>query len=148
MTRSSPGRRGYIVVGVDGSDCSKDALRWAARQAEFTGATVNAIIAWRIPAFYGWAPVDPEDLDVHRLAERALAHAIDEVFGPDHPDWVQASVVEGHAAQVLVMASADADLLVVGSRGHGGFAGLLLGSVSTYCLHHARCPVTVIRSHK
>ncbi len=132
-------------MGVDGSDCSKDALRWAARQAELTDATVAAIIAWRFPAYYGWAPLDQEDLGFPGLAEQALARAVDEVFGPDHPDWLQTRVVEGHAAQVLVMASADADLLVVGSRGHGGFAGLLLGSVSTYCLHHARCPVAVIR---
>lgn len=141
----SAARRGHIVVGVDGSDCSKDALRWAARQARFTGATVDAIIAWRFAAFYGWAPFDQEDLDLPRFAEQALAHAVDEVFGSDHPDWLRTRVVEGHAAQVLVMASADADLLVVGSRGHGGFADLLLGSVSTYCVHHARCPVTVIR---
>jgi len=144
----SVGSQGLIVVGVDGSDCSKDALRWAARQAELTGATVDAIITWRFPAFYGWAPVGQEDLDLSRFAEQALARAVDEVFSPDHPDWLQTSVIEGHAAQILVMASADADLLVVGSRGHGGFADLLLGSVSTYCVHHARCPVTVIRSRQ
>jgi len=74
-------KRGYIVVGVDGSGCSKDALRWAARQAELTGATVDAIMAWRFPAFYGWAPVDAEDLDFPRFAERAGAG--DEVFGRD-----------------------------------------------------------------
>ena len=147
MTGPASGR-GYIVVGVDGSDCSKDALRWAARQAEFTSAVVDAIMAWRFPAFYGWAPVDSEDLDFPRFAEQALAHAVDEVFGPDHPDWLRSRVAEGHAAQVLVEASADADLLVVGSRGHGGFTGLLLGSVSTYCVHHARCPVTVVRPRR
>ena len=144
----SAGERGYIVVGVDGSDCSKDALRWAARQAELTGATVDAIMAWRFPAFYGWAPADSEDLDFRRFAVQALADAVDEVFGGDHPDWLRTRVAEGHAAQVLVEASAGAELLVVGSRGHGGFTGLLLGSVSTYCVHHARCPVTVIRSRR
>jgi nucleotide-binding universal stress UspA family protein len=147
MTGSADGRP-YIVVGVDGSDCSKDALRWAARQAEVTGATLEAIAAWKFPTFYGWAPADPQDLDFLRFAEQALAHAVDEVFGPDHPAWLRTRVVEGHAAQVLVEASADADLLVVGSRGHGGFAGTLLGSVSTHCVHHALCPVTVIRSRQ
>ena len=140
--------RGNIVVGVDASDCSKDALRWAARQAELTGATVDAIMAWRFPAFSGWVPVDADDLDFRRFAEQALADAVDEVFGRDHPGWLRTRVAEGHAAQVLVEASADAELLVVGSRGHGGFTGLLLGSVSTYCVHHARCPVTVVRSHR
>jgi nucleotide-binding universal stress UspA family protein len=140
--------RGYIVVGVDGSGCSKDALRWAARQAELTGAAVDAVMAWHFPAFYGWAPADSEDLDFLRFAQQALADAVDEVFGPDHPDWLRTRVAEGNAAHVLVEASADAELLVVGSRGHEGFTGLLLGSVSTYCIHHARCPVTVIRPRR
>jgi len=144
MTESGGGRA-RIVVGVDGSDCSKDALRWAARQAEFTGATVDAVLAWEFPVFYGWAPADSEDLDFLRFAEQTLAQAVDDVFGPDHPGWLRTRVVEGHAAQVLVEASAEAGLLVVGSRGHGRFAGALLGSVSTYCVHHAHCPVTVIR---
>jgi len=77
----SAGGRAAIVVGVDGSDCSKDTLRWAARQAEFTGATVDAIAAWKFPAFYGWAPADSQDLDFPRFAEQALAHPVDEVFG-------------------------------------------------------------------
>jgi nucleotide-binding universal stress UspA family protein len=144
MTGSGSGRAS-IVVGVDGSDYSKDALRWAARQAELTGGTVDAIAAWGYPAFYGWAPADSQDLDFPRFAEQALARAVDEVLGSHHPAWLRTRVVEGHAAQVLVEASADADLLVVGSRGYGGFAGALLGSVSTYCVHHAHCPVTVIR---
>jgi nucleotide-binding universal stress UspA family protein len=139
------GGRPRIVVGVDGSDCSKQALRWAARQAEFTGASVEAVAAWRFPAFYGWAPADPEDLDFAGFAGQALAAAVDDVFGPDHPAWLRTRVIEGHAGQVLVGASADADQLVVGSRGYGGLADALLGSVSTYCVHHARCPVTVIR---
>lgn len=137
-----------IVAGVDGSDCSKDALRWAGRQAELTGATLDAIITWEIPAFSGWAPADAEDLEFPRFAEQALTQAVDEVFGPDHPAWLRTRVVAGHAAQVLVDASANADLLVVGSRGYGGFADALLGSVSTYCVHHAHCPVVVIRPRK
>jgi len=139
------GGRALIVVGVDGSECSKDALRWAARQAEFTGATMDAVLAWEFPVFYGWAPADSQDLDFARFAEQTLAQAVDDVFGPDHPGWLRTRVVEGHAAQVLVVASAEADLLVVGSRGHRRFAGALLGSVSTYCVHHAHCPITVIR---
>jgi nucleotide-binding universal stress UspA family protein len=139
---------GIIVVGVDGSDNSKDALRWAGRHAELTGATLEAIITWEIPAFSGWGPADAEDLEFPRFAEEALNQAVDEVFGPDHPAWLQTRIVAGHPAQVLVEASAHADLLVVGSRGYGGFADALLGSVSTYCVHHAHCPVAVIRPRK
>jgi nucleotide-binding universal stress UspA family protein len=138
-------RRASIVVGIDGSDCSKDALRWAAQQAELTGATLEAIIVWDYPTLSGLAPANPRELGLSSLAEQALAHAVDEVFGADHPAWLRTRVVEGHAAQVLVDASADAELLVVGSRGYGRFASALLGPVSTRCVHHARCPVTVIR---
>jgi nucleotide-binding universal stress UspA family protein len=145
MNGSGDGGRPRIVVGVDGSECSIDALRWAARQAELTGATVDAIAAWEFPPFYGWAPADPENTDFGAFAEQALAGAVDAVFGSDHPSWLRTRVVAGHAARVLVEASAGAGLLVVGSRGYGGFADALLGSVSTYCVHHAHCPVTVLR---
>lgn len=143
---SGNGEQAGIVVGIDGSECSEEALRWAARQAEFTGAAVDAVTAWQFPAFYGWAPVGSEGIDFAGFALQALTETFDEVFGPDHPDWLRACVVQGHPAQVLVQASAGAALLVVGSRGYGGLADALLGSVSTYCVHHAHCPVTVIRS--
>lgn len=145
MSESASDRQSRIVVGVDGSDGSKDALRWAARQARFTGASLDVIIAWQYPVFYGWAPAYPDDHNLAELAERALADTLDDVFGTNRPVWLRSRVVEGHAAQVLVDASAGAELLVVGSRGYGGFADALLGSVSTYCVHHAHGPVTVIR---
>ena len=145
MNGSGGGTAARIVVGVDGSEGSKAALRWAARQAEFTGATLEVIITWQYPAFYGWVPAYPDNLDLAMLAEKALADALDEVFGPVRPAWLEARVLEGYAAQVLVEESAGADMLVVGSRGYGGFADALLGSVSTYCVHHAHRPVTVIR---
>ena len=140
----SSGGQGRIVVGIDGSECSKEALRWAVRQAKFTGAALEAVMAWQYPLeFYGWA--GPQDFDFGAAAQQALTGALDEVLGPDRPAGLQACAVEGHAAQVLVEASAGAELLVVGTRGHGGFADLLLGSVSTYCVHHAHGPVTVVR---
>jgi nucleotide-binding universal stress UspA family protein len=135
---------GLIVVGVDGSEGSKAALRWAVRQAGFTGAVVQAVVAWQYPMFLGWAAVGIDDTDYPQIAEETVTGAIAEVAGPTAP--VKASVVEGYAGQVLVDASADAELLVVGSRGYSAFADALLGSVSTYCVHHAHCPVTVIRS--
>ena len=139
------GDRHRIVVGVDGSDGSKNALRWAARQAELTGATLEVVTGWESPAFYGWAPAIPDDIDFGNYAERALEQALDEVFGADRPARLETRVVSGHPALALVEASEGAELLVVGSRGYGGFADALLGSVSTYCVHHAHCPVTVIR---
>ncbi|HEY1345184.1 MAG TPA: universal stress protein [Streptosporangiaceae bacterium] len=133
------------MVGVDGSEGSKDALRWAVRQAGFTGATVRAVIAWQYPAFFGWVPVAPDDGGYPQIAEQTLASTLAEVMGPESQARVQARVVEGYAGQILTEASADAELLVVGSRGYGAFADALLGSVSTYCVHHAHCPVTIIR---
>jgi nucleotide-binding universal stress UspA family protein len=141
----SGGGQARIVVGVDGSEGSKNALRWAARQARYTGATLEAVIGWEFPAFYGWAPAMSDDIDFGQPAERALTDTIDEVFGADRPSWLVTRVVCRHPALALVEASQGADLLVVGSRGYGGFKDALLGSVSTYCVHHAHCPVTVIR---
>jgi nucleotide-binding universal stress UspA family protein len=144
MTGSGDDGQARIVVGIDGSECSKDALRWAARQARFTGAVLDAVIGWQYPVFYGWAP-GPQDFDFGAAAGQALTEALDEVLGADRPAGLRARVVDGRAAQVLVDVSAGADLLVVGSRGHGGLVDALLGSVSTYCVQHAQCPVTVIR---
>ena len=142
-----PGPR--IVAGVDGSPSSISALRWAIGQAELTGATVDAMIAWRYPVSaggYGWAPTGMGTaFDFKEDAEKILANAIGAACDPGSGVPVRARVVEGNAAQVLLEASDGADLLVVGSRGHGGFAEALLGSVSQHCVHHAHCPVVVIR---
>lgn len=145
MNGSGSEERPRIVVGVDGSEGSKDALRWAARQAGLTGAAIEAVTGWEYPAFCGWAPACPDDAGLGQIAEQTLAQTLDKVLGPDRPARLLTRVVARHPAQALVEASKDAELLVVGSRGYGGFADALLGSVSTYCVHHARCPVTVIR---
>ncbi len=129
-----------IVAGVDGSESSKAALAWAVRQAELTGAVVEALTAWELPAVSGLNP--QLYLDYPAAAASMLADVIAEVGGPA---VVRPRVVAGHAAEVLVNASAEAELLVVGSRGYGGFVGSLLGSVSLHCLRHAHCPVAVIR---
>lgn len=132
-----------IVVGVDGSPASIDALTWAARQASLTGATVDAVLAWRYPMMSGGYPLATE-VDWPSNAQEVLDIAVTEAFGPDSGQ-VSRAVVEGHPSKVLIDAAVGADLLVVGSRGHGGFAGMLLGSVSEYVSAHARCPVLVIR---
>jgi nucleotide-binding universal stress UspA family protein len=134
-----------IVVGVDGSEGSKHALKWAAAQAKLTGADLEVVAAWDFPATYGWVPVPPEDLDFASFAEKSLTDTIAEVFGSDAPPSLQRKVIQGHPAYVLVEASKGAELLVVGSRGFGGFTDALLGSVSTYCVHHAHGPVTIVR---
>jgi nucleotide-binding universal stress UspA family protein len=134
-----------IAVGVDGSPASLDALRWATSQARLTGASVSAITAWQTPSEYGMEGVGAE-LDWADIAQQTLDAALDEL-GDQHPVEIRKVVTQGHPTQVLVRASAGAELLVVGSRGRGGFAGLLLGSVSEHVSAHARCPVLVIRHH-
>ncbi|MFE4977074.1 universal stress protein [Kitasatospora sp. NPDC056651] len=138
-------RERRIVVGIDGSEPSKTALRWAVGQAVLTGATVHAVAAWEYPSLYGWfAPMVDDGFE--RTARRTLSAEINEILGPDRPVEVRESLVLGHAAEVLLEAAADADLLVLGSRGRGTFARTLLGSVSTRCAVHGACPVVIVRS--
>ncbi len=138
-----------IVVGVDGSEGSKSALRWAMTQAALTGATLEAIASWQDPAMngyaFGWAPAGYEGQDWATMTEKFLAEAVADVSdGLDKPATVTTRVVMGHPAQVLADAGRGAQLLVVGTRGHGTFAGVLLGSVSQHCVQHAACPVVVV----
>jgi nucleotide-binding universal stress UspA family protein len=134
-----------IVVGVDGSDSSKLALKWAARQAKLTGAQLNVVTTWEFPPTLGWAPPYPSDFDPNADATKALRATVDDVLGSDSGIPLQLTVTEGHPAFVLTETAKGAELLVVGSRGHGAFAGMLLGSVSEYCASHATCPVVVVR---
>ena len=138
-----------IVVGVDGSASSLAALRWAVHQAELTGGTVDAVVAWQMPATmtgFGFAPVAVADgSEMEQTAQRVLDHAVSKVTSPEGGPAVRRLAVQGFPAPVLLGASARADLLVLGSRGHGGFSGALLGSVSQHCVRHARCPVVIIR---
>jgi nucleotide-binding universal stress UspA family protein len=152
MSVQQSGTEPRIVAGVDGSPSSAGALKWAIRQAGLTGATVDAVIAWHYPAAaagYGWAPIgmNQAGFDFQEISEKVLADAVSNALDPASNVRVRSLIAEGNAAQVLLDAAADADLLVVGSRGHGGFAEALLGSVSQHCVQHARCPVVVIRGH-
>jgi nucleotide-binding universal stress UspA family protein len=133
-----------IVVGVDGFESSKAALRWAIHQAKLTGAVVDAVTAWQIPAGSGLIPA--ADLpDYQDDARIILTEAIAEMCTVDTEVEVHPYVTEGRAGPVLVTAAEGADLLVVGCRGHGGLAEALLGSVGQYCVHHAPCPVVIMR---
>ncbi len=138
-------RERRIVVGVDGSVSSKAALGWAIRQAKLTAAVVDAVIAWHYPSTYGYSGYVADYTDYSELAAKVAAETVAEVSGPAGPVKVRAKVVEGNPAAVLLAASDGADLLVVGSRGHGGLVEALLGSVSQHCVHHATCPVVIIR---
>ncbi|SFH11736.1 universal stress protein [Streptomyces mirabilis] len=136
-----------IVVGVDGSEPSKAALRLAVDQAELTGGVVDAICAWELPpSWYGLAPpADTKLADYQEQARKLLDRVIDEVLGPEHTVEIRPRSAQGHPAAVLLDAAARARLLVLGNRGHGGFAEALLGSVSQHCVQHAPCPVVVVR---
>jgi nucleotide-binding universal stress UspA family protein len=140
-----------IVAGVDGSAPSIAAFRWAVEQAEVTGGSVDAVMAWELPVAggsYGWAPTVPfDDTDYRELAAKTLNAAV-EAVGPPPGAPIKQSVVEGNPAQVLLNAAKDADLLVVGNRGHGAFVDALIGSVSVRCLHHATCPVVIVRDQR
>jgi nucleotide-binding universal stress UspA family protein len=144
MTTQPAEQERRIVVGVDGSDVSKAALEWAVRQAGLTGAAVEAVIAWEFPVITGY-PVPVSDVDWEDLARQIITDAVAEVRGVAGQVQIRGTVMKGNAAQVLLDESAGAELLVVGSRGHGGFTEALLGSVGQHCVQHATCPVVVIR---
>jgi nucleotide-binding universal stress UspA family protein len=132
-----------IVVGCDGSPSSVDALNWAVRQAQLTESSLEVIMTWQWPPSLGWSVPVPDDFDPEVDVQRALEKAVAPVL-ERHPDLpVESRVANGPPAAVLVEASKGADLLVVGSRGHGEFAGMLLGSVSEYCASRAHCPVLI-----
>jgi nucleotide-binding universal stress UspA family protein len=150
-----------IVVGVDGSRESLAALRWALEDARFRGATVETVYvfentpSWRLYGYReGSPPADPGAApDLRREDELGGAHAealvegiVDEVAGAEDVPIESVVVEDRHPARVLVERSEGADMLVVGSRGRGGFSELLLGSVSHQCATHARCPVVIVRS--
>jgi len=142
--RAENGGERRIVVGVDGSEPSKAALAWAMAQGRLTGAVVEAVIAWEVPATYGY-PIPVSDVNWKQLAQQVVSDAIADVAGPAAPAKISSKVVEGNAAQALLEESARADLLVVGNRGHGGFVEALVGSTGQHCVEHATCPVVIIR---
>lgn len=137
-------QRPPIVVGVDGSQPSEDALGWALGQAELTGSDLRVVMSWQVPSAAYWAPL-PDGIDFAGDAQKALDQTLAEAVPADTRVRVVPVLTEGHPAPVLIGESQGASLLVVGSRGHGEFAGMLIGSVSEYCVTHAACPVVVVR---
>jgi nucleotide-binding universal stress UspA family protein len=145
MTTSRPVPTGAavgVVVGVDGSPSSEQALRWAAAQARLTGRELRAVGSWEYPVTYGVAGLDAYDWRGSTAA--TLAKTVADALSPDDAARVVQVVAEGHPAQALLDQSDGADLLVVGCRGRGGFTGMLMGSVSQAVVTHASCPVVVV----
>jgi nucleotide-binding universal stress UspA family protein len=142
-----------IVVGVDGSNGALEALKFAAREAGLRKARLRIVSAWEIPpAVYagGFTPaLDQDTIDgfgegAKKVVEQAIAQAKELEPGIE----VEGGVAEAQAAEVLLDEAKEADLVVVGNRGLGGFGSLLLGSVSHQVVQHAPCPVTVVRQKK
>lgn len=133
-----------VIVGVDGAQDSVRALRWAAEYARAHEAPLHALAVFDVPTVFGpYAMAGWENsTDLERNARSMLADTVRETLGEDAQ--VEEHVARGHPAAALVAASHDARLVVVGSRGRGGFAGLLLGSVSQHVVAHAQCPVVVM----
>jgi nucleotide-binding universal stress UspA family protein len=142
MDEASARASARIIVGVDGSPSSVDALRYAARIGTALGHPIHVVTTLDAPLYgeaatvAGWAP--------EQWAETVLDGAVEDAFGDNVPHGMTRAVRVGPPARTLIELSEHAAMLVLGSRGHGGFSGLLLGSVSAACAEHAHCPVLVV----
>jgi nucleotide-binding universal stress UspA family protein len=133
-----------IVVGIDGSEHAVEALRWAVDEAKRRNTSVTLVHSWEMPVIQGRAPKDLPHETFEERAQRVLSEVLEKV--PAHHDIeVHTAITNYSPAQALVEASRDAELVVVGSRGLGGFKGLLLGSVAQQVAHHSACPVVIVR---
>ena len=133
-----------IVVGVDGSPSADRALDWAIGEASRCGATLHLVAAWLYPMAYGYS-FSASVPEVQRESQRVVDDAVARVHAEAPDLTVTGELTQQTPGPALVAAAKDADLLVVGSRGRGGFEGLLMGSVSQYCSRHAACSVVVVR---
>ena len=139
-----------IVVGVDGSDSSRAALLWAYEEAAHHDASITVVSTWHPPAMpmtppYGSVPPEGYVSQPQRDALDLLERFVADLDARTPPVDVRTQVEQGNPSKVLIERSKEADLVVLGSRGHGGFSGMLLGSVSQHLVAHADCPVVVVR---
>ena len=147
MTEKAEPRRA-VVVGVDESKESQRALRWAGRLASWSGAELDVVAAWqRISGPYGWVTI-PVGWDSNAERDKSVQKIVDKVFGSQRPTSVNVVIREADPAELLIEHSRTALMVVVGSRGLGGFGGILLGSVSRKVAEHAKCPVLVVHGEK
>jgi nucleotide-binding universal stress UspA family protein len=133
-----------ILVGFDGSAESKRALRWAAELAYLTRCEVQAINAWDFPAYYDY-PEPFEGWDTATKPHEEFDATVEQIDVNRRPIRLSLDVMRGDPAKVLIEESSHATMLVVGSRGLGGFTSLMMGSVSSKCVRHSACPVLVVR---
>lgn len=152
VVRGDPERpsTGRVIVAVDGSPASREAVGFAFDHAARHGLSLHALHAWEVPVFDAPGVTVPPTLALEEIEDEEVRLTAEAISGwsEKYPDvLVSREVIHGPSEKVVVEASGGAELLVVGSRGRGGFAGLLLGSVSQAALHHARCPVAVVRPH-
>jgi nucleotide-binding universal stress UspA family protein len=146
MSTQQAAKAGRIIVGIDGSLASIGAMRWAARQASLTDSILDVVMTWDWPPSHGWAMPFPSGYDPEESVRKALDEAVTELRTSYPAIDITARVVHEHPAPLLVEESKGADVLVLGSRGHGEFAGMLIGSVSEFCATNAHCPVLVHRT--
>jgi nucleotide-binding universal stress UspA family protein len=142
-----------IVVGFDGSECAEHALRWAGDEAALRDTELHVLHGWQIPRVaslavgeHGWSGYVPPMAELQETARRRLEEQVSAVLPAEQVARARCDARNEHPVRLLVSASAGAELLVVGSRGHGPARSFVLGSVSLACVHHARCPVVVVRS--
>ena len=136
------GTAGTVVVGADGSACGAKAAQWAQDYAERFGLSLTLVTAWNWPTSYG-VPLMLNGFDPEEDARKTVEAVAASLTLP--PGRIRTIIHQGSAGDVLTSASKDAVVLVVGTRGHGTVAGALIGSTSNYCMHHAHCPVVVVR---
>ncbi|WP_042386924.1 universal stress protein [Streptacidiphilus melanogenes] len=148
MAQSGGRAPDVIVVGVDGSQHAGEALRAAIRQAELTDSLVHAVLAWEWPSIFSVPEPVPgqEGLTFEEQAQLRLDAAVEAVAGPGPHPRIRKRALQGSPTQVLLDAARDAVLLVVGSRGYGGFKGIMLGSVSHHLAQYAPCSVLIVRA--
>lgn len=148
MSQNNADADAHIVVGIDDSPGARRALRWAAREARLHGVRLDVIHVWAVPAQWAQGYGVEWTIDLAELGGDAQSVAEELVEGTlsadERPEHLKVAAIEGNPSGVLLEASKSADMLVVGTRGRGGFARLLLGSVSNAIVHHAVCPVVVI----
>jgi nucleotide-binding universal stress UspA family protein len=138
-----------IVVGTDGSENSLSAVRWALREAAIRKVPVDVIHSWHFTPMIDpmGIAIIPPTADMQAAAQKVLAGVMSKVNADVKGVQVNELVAQGSPATTLLHAGRDAEMLVVGRRGHGGFIGLMLGSVATQIVHHAPCPVVVVSAH-
>ncbi|GAA2773139.1 universal stress protein [Saccharopolyspora taberi] len=133
-----------VVAGIDGSEESVSALRWAAEYVERVGGILHAVTIWHQPVQFGYRLPTP-DTELERRARQSLDSTVEAVRGEFPGVDIRPRLVRGQVIDEFVGMSEQADLLVLGNKGHGAFTGMMVGSVALKLVHHAKCPVVVVR---